>query len=282
MQAGASWGYYDQGSNNYVDGYQSPPTNWGINTAPKQAFFAEVANLTGAVASTSTPDPPTATVAPTGTPVSSASATATPSGQYVRDFTLINTTTQAAVPGDDPIPAGATINLAVTGSSLNIRANTVPAIVGSVVFGYDSNASYHTENTAPYDIPSDTSGVYNPFTPTLGAHTVTATAYSASNGGGTKGGAVSVGFTVVNATPTPIPATNTPTSTPTATVAPTVTLAPSATATPTAAATSVPTATPSGTPALTVTPTPVTFPFSVILNCTYDSSRATPVACVVQ
>jgi len=302
-QAGASWGYYDQGSNNYVDGYQSPPTNWGINTAPKQAFFAEVANLTGAVASTSTPDPPTATVAPTGTPVSSASATATPSGQYVRDFTLINTTTQAAVPGDDPIPAGATINLAVTGSSLNIRANTVPAIVVSVVFGYDSNASYHTENTAPYDIPSDTNGVYNPFTPTLGAHTVTATAYSASNGGGTKGGAVSVGFTVVNATPTPvpsstptpaasatpIPATDTPISAPTATIAPTVTLAPSATATPTVVAptatvtaTSVPTATPSGTPALTVTPTPVTFPFSVILNCTYDSSRATPVACVVQ
>jgi len=24
----ASWGYYDQGTNNYVDGYQSPPVNW--------------------------------------------------------------------------------------------------------------------------------------------------------------------------------------------------------------------------------------------------------------
>ncbi len=43
----ASWGYYDQGTNNYVDGYQSPPVNWGINTERKQGFFKRAAEITG-------------------------------------------------------------------------------------------------------------------------------------------------------------------------------------------------------------------------------------------
>jgi len=36
------WGYYDQGSNNYIDGFQSPPINWSINTSKKKAFFNEI------------------------------------------------------------------------------------------------------------------------------------------------------------------------------------------------------------------------------------------------
>ena len=43
----ASWGYYDQGTNNYADGYQSPPVNWGINTEHKQGFFKLVGEITG-------------------------------------------------------------------------------------------------------------------------------------------------------------------------------------------------------------------------------------------
>jgi hypothetical protein len=42
-----SWGYYDQGTNNYLDGYQSPPVNWGINTARKKGFFELVGEVTG-------------------------------------------------------------------------------------------------------------------------------------------------------------------------------------------------------------------------------------------
>ncbi len=34
-----SWGYFDPGANDYVDGYQSPPVNWGLNTERKRAFF---------------------------------------------------------------------------------------------------------------------------------------------------------------------------------------------------------------------------------------------------
>jgi len=42
-----SWGYYEQGQNNYQDGYQSPPVNWGINTENKKQFFELVKKVTG-------------------------------------------------------------------------------------------------------------------------------------------------------------------------------------------------------------------------------------------
>ncbi len=35
----ASWGYFEQGTNNYRDGYQTPPVRWGINTESKRRFF---------------------------------------------------------------------------------------------------------------------------------------------------------------------------------------------------------------------------------------------------
>jgi hypothetical protein len=47
-EAGASWGYYDQGGLRvYHDGFQSPPTNWAINTFEKITFFTTVAELCG-------------------------------------------------------------------------------------------------------------------------------------------------------------------------------------------------------------------------------------------
>jgi hypothetical protein len=42
-----SWGYYEQGQNNYQDGYQSPPVNWGINSENKRQFFGLVKKVTG-------------------------------------------------------------------------------------------------------------------------------------------------------------------------------------------------------------------------------------------
>jgi hypothetical protein len=44
----ASWGYFDPGEDNYRDGYQSLPVNWGLNTERKQAFFELVARMAGA------------------------------------------------------------------------------------------------------------------------------------------------------------------------------------------------------------------------------------------
>jgi hypothetical protein len=52
----ASWGYFDPGDigpdggrmHNHIDGYQSPPVNWGINTDRKKAFFNTVQEIAGA------------------------------------------------------------------------------------------------------------------------------------------------------------------------------------------------------------------------------------------
>jgi hypothetical protein len=44
----SSWGYFDPGKSNYVDGYQCPPVNWGINTERKRQFFAALKEITGA------------------------------------------------------------------------------------------------------------------------------------------------------------------------------------------------------------------------------------------
>ncbi len=48
LEAYASWGYFDPGRNDYADGYQSPPVNWGINTEQKKAFFNLLKEVTGA------------------------------------------------------------------------------------------------------------------------------------------------------------------------------------------------------------------------------------------
>ncbi|HTL55823.1 MAG TPA: hypothetical protein VL361_09095 [Candidatus Limnocylindrales bacterium] len=47
IAAFASWGLYDQGTNNYQDGFQSPPVNWVIKTSRKQAFFKLVGEIAG-------------------------------------------------------------------------------------------------------------------------------------------------------------------------------------------------------------------------------------------
>jgi hypothetical protein len=43
----ASWGLYDQGTNNYQDGFQSPPVNWRVNTQRKEDFFRLVSEMSG-------------------------------------------------------------------------------------------------------------------------------------------------------------------------------------------------------------------------------------------
>lgn len=45
----ASWGFFDyrMKNENYVDGYQSVPVNWGISSPRKQGFFTLVKEMTG-------------------------------------------------------------------------------------------------------------------------------------------------------------------------------------------------------------------------------------------
>ena len=71
------WGYYDQGWNNYRDGFQSPPTNWNINTPVKWLFFEQVAMLTGS------PAPPAPKYEADDTPVIHLTGLAP--GQVVKD-----------------------------------------------------------------------------------------------------------------------------------------------------------------------------------------------------
>ena len=139
----------------------------------------------------------TYSAAPTPTP------TPTPA-QTVTSFTLINADTDQPLAAHNPMSNGATLDFAVLGTrNLSIRANTNPATVGSVLFGYDGNANYRTESSPPYTIAGDANNGadYLPWTPTLGSHTLTATPYTAT---GTAGTALTINFTVIDgATPAP-------------------------------------------------------------------------------
>jgi len=80
---------------------------------------------------------------------------------------------------------------------LNIRANTNPGVVGSVVFRLDSNLRYRTESSAPYALAGDSPiGDYLSWTPAQGDHLVVATPYSQANAKGGAGSSLAITFTV--------------------------------------------------------------------------------------
>ena len=83
------------------------------------------------------------------------------SGPAVTSLSLINADTNQPIAGYDPLPNGATLDLATLPTShLNIRANTSPATVGSVRFALDGNSNYATETCRPMRSPGDSSGNY--------------------------------------------------------------------------------------------------------------------------
>jgi hypothetical protein len=117
------------------------------------------------------------------------------SGQSVATLMLIDADTDSDI---GPIVEGAVIDLAVTGRNLNIRADTSPASVGSVRFSLNAVENYATQSGAPYTIGGDSLTDYWPWTPPLGALTLTATPFTASGGTGTPGTAKTVSFTVID------------------------------------------------------------------------------------
>jgi hypothetical protein len=101
-------------------------------------------------------------------------------------FTLINADTMQPV---QPLNDGDTIDLStLTTSNLTIRANTVPGIVGSVVFDLNSILAVQTDDTSPYDLTN--------WTPAVGSYTLTSTPYSEACG--TAGIALTINFTIVD------------------------------------------------------------------------------------
>jgi hypothetical protein len=114
----------------------------------------------------------------------------------------------------------ATLNLATLPTRrLNVRANPGPGWeAAGVRFGLDADPDFKIETGAPYALAGNSGSDYLPWTPSLGAHTVTATPIDERRT--TAGPTHTVQLTVVDQVlpaPTPIP---TPIPTPTPTPAP--------------------------------------------------------------
>jgi N-acetylneuraminic acid mutarotase len=120
-----------------------------------------------------------------------------PPGQSVVSFTLINADTDQPVPGYEVINNGAIIKTASVGTTnLNVRANTSPAIVGSVRFGLDSNPNAHTESVAPYALFGNSGSDYNAGMFSNGNHTLSGTPFTGKSAQGTAGTALTISFTI--------------------------------------------------------------------------------------
>ena len=107
-----------------------------------------------------------------------------------------------------PFKDGYTINLSTIGVRyFSVIAKNGTNDIGSVVFTFDGN-NWRTENYAPYSFTGNCFGNYHCYnswwTPAVGQHTITATAYSGANGTGTKGTTQSVTFNVVDNTSIPV------------------------------------------------------------------------------
>ena len=116
----------------------------------------------------------------------------------VVSLTLFNADTDQPI---GELTDGMTLDFSALGTgNLSVVAMTNPALVGSVRFALDDQENYQTESNAPYAIAGDEPGPdYNPWTPTVGEHTLTVTPYSESGGSGEAGTALTVRFNVVNA-----------------------------------------------------------------------------------
>ncbi|KAA6438469.1 T9SS type A sorting domain-containing protein [Dyadobacter flavalbus] len=114
-------------------------------------------------------------------------------GEQITSFTLINSVTKATI---QTLTNGSTLNLAALPTkNINIRANTSPGVVGSVVFTLSGTQSRtQIESQAPYDLFGDDLD----WTPAVGSYNLSATPYSAAKGLGTAGTARSISFKVVN------------------------------------------------------------------------------------
>lgn len=129
------------------------------------------------------------TAAPSPTP-SPAPVPATTS-LTITCLTLIDAATQVE---GGTLAAGTVISLSADGPALNVRAD-VAGTAGSVAFYLDGTL-VRTENVAPYALAGDDAGIYRPWSPSRGAHTLRVVPYSGTSRSGTAGTAVQVSFTV--------------------------------------------------------------------------------------
>ena len=117
----------------------------------------------------------------------------------VTSFTLIDADADVPIPGHDPLLDSAVLDLtALPTRNLNVRADLSGA-AGSVVFDLDGVSDYRTENVGPYALEGDNAGDYNPWTPAVGVHDLTASPYNGADGtGGLSGAVLTIRFTVID------------------------------------------------------------------------------------
>ena len=109
----------------------------------------------------------------------------------VISFTLVD-----AVSNDD-ISTLEDGDVVISGQGINIRANTDPAVVGSVKLQLTGAANkMQTESFAPYALYGDNAGNYNTANLPSGSYTLTATPFSLSGANGDAGQSLTINFTV--------------------------------------------------------------------------------------
>ncbi|RAJ96008.1 putative secreted protein (Por secretion system target) [Larkinella arboricola] len=120
--------------------------------------------------------------------------------QAVVSFSLMNADTEQPIKLLTP---GETLNLATLPTrNLNIRVNTNPAAVGSVVMALSGKQNRtQTETGAPYALFGDNAGNYKSWTPAVGNYTLKATPYTEAAGKGTAGTTLTITFNVVDQAP---------------------------------------------------------------------------------
>lgn len=121
----------------------------------------------------------------------------------VASVTLINADTDLSI---QTLNEGATLDLAkLPTKRINIRANTRPGTVGSVVFDLtgSENRSF-IENSAPYALYGKVGTDYNSWIPQLGNYELTVTPYEGPNASGAKGTILVRNFTIVDSAPNSI------------------------------------------------------------------------------
>ncbi len=122
-----------------------------------------------------------------------------PGAAAVASFTLINADTDQPVSGFDPLIDGAVLHLdRLPTRNLNVRANTVPAQVGSVQIALDGRPFKNAEWRVPYALYGDSvKGDYAAWAPAPGEHVLTATPYEKPDAKGEAGQAHAITFYVI-------------------------------------------------------------------------------------
>ncbi|MFD1141215.1 putative Ig domain-containing protein [Larkinella insperata] len=135
--------------------------------------------------------------APNGCTASAQTTVTANTLRAVTGFELMDATTQQVI---QPLQDQQVINLATLPTRrVAIRALTSPAIVGSVRLVLTGKQSRtQTDNGAPYALFGDKAGDYNPWTPPVGAYTLTATPFEAAGSTGSAGSPLTVHFQVVD------------------------------------------------------------------------------------